>query len=184
MPLHSVWCYDLISGSVVNKRRVDITIQTGFHPFLSQDWIRQAALSALAAAIPHQSCHLGVAVCDDNTIKQLNRDYRGMDAVTDVLSFSTHYSGSWQGEHSHRSDEAFYQEPFVMPVENEEFIGEVVVSFPQMCRQAAESSTSQKKEMAFLVIHGTLHLLGYDHEKPEEKAAMESKEQEAMSKVI
>lgn len=168
----------------MNKRLVDITIQTGFHRFVSQTWIRKAALKALTVAIPHQSCHMGVAVCDDNTIKQLNRDYRGIDTVTDVLSFSTQYSGLWQGESSHNPTDSYYQEPFVVPNDKDDFIGEVVISFPQMCRQAAESSKSQKDEIAFLVVHGTLHLLGYDHEEPEEATTMICKEQEAMSQFI
>ena len=168
----------------MNKRLVDITIQTGFHQFLSQTWIREAALKALAVAIPNQPCHMAVAVCDDGTIKQLNRDYRGADTVTDVLSFSTQYSGSWQGESSHHPTDPYYQEPFVVPNDKDDFIGEVVISFPQMCRQAAESSRSQKDEIAFLIIHGTLHLLGYDHEEPGEATAMIHKEQEAMSEFI
>ena len=156
----------------MSRRRVEITIQKDFQPRLSRTRLRKAALSALDAAIPRQPCQLSLAICDDDTIRQLNRDYRGVDEVTDVLAFSSHYPGPWQGDDAPPTDRTSGQDAFVMPPEEAAFIGEAVVCYPQMCRQAAESSTPPENELALLVVHGVLHLLGYDHQKREQERVM------------
>ena len=168
----------------MTRRRVEITIQKDFRPLLSRTRLRKAALSALDAAIPRQTCQLSLAICDDDTIRQLNRDYRGVDEVTDVLAFSSHYPGPWQGDDAPPADRTSGQEPFVMPVDEAAFIGEAVVCYPQMCRQAAESSTPPENELALLVVHGVLHLLGYDHQEPSEQADMEARQQQALSRIL
>lgn len=101
---------------------------------------------------------LSITVTDDETVRSLNREYAGEDAVTDVLSFSQ------------REGEEFATPPGRTPP-----LGEVVIAYPQALRQAA---ASVDEELARLLIHGTLHLLGYDHAEPEEERRMRTREEE------
>ncbi|MDH4100076.1 MAG: rRNA maturation RNase YbeY, partial [Nitrospirota bacterium] len=94
----------------------------------------------------------------------LNRDYRGKDKTTDVLSFSMHEGEAIPGE--------------------ETLLGDVVISLPVAERQAAEKGHSLEQEVTILLIHGILHLLGYDHERGEEEARkMEGLERQLLKKV-
>lgn len=103
---------------------------------------------------------LSVLITDDTEIHQLNLNYRGKDKPTDVLSFA-------QGE----------GEPG-KPLEA--ILGDVVISMDTARRQALDLEVSAREELFRLLVHGTLHLLGYDHENvPEERAAeMRQKEEE------
>ncbi len=106
---------------------------------------------------------VAVLLTSNETVRRLNKEYRGLDETTDVLSF-----GSEGGE------EAFPTVP------GEGFgLGQVVVSYPQAVRQAREYGHSVKREVAFLVVHGLLHLLGHDHEDPASESRMFA-EQEAV----
>lgn len=102
---------------------------------------------------------LTVILVDDLTIKKLNKEHRGMDKVTDVLSF--YYSPE-------RADE--------------QGEGELFISLPQALRQSRRYKTSFKKEMARLVIHGILHLEGYDHMKTHERRVMRGYERLAIDR--
>jgi probable rRNA maturation factor len=94
---------------------------------------------------------LSSTVVDDNKIKELNRDYRHLDSPTDVISFA------------YDDDMTDKNEPF-------DDLGEIVISFDTALRQAAFYAHPAEREIAFLFIHGFLHLLGYDHTKSEEEA--------------
>jgi len=106
------------------------------------------------------AAELGIVISDDGTVRCLNRDYAGQDEVTDVLSFSL------------REGEAF-----VSPPDDLLRLGEVVIAYPTARRQAAEQGRSAEMEVAHLLIHGILHLLGYDHAQPEEEQRMRAKEE-------
>lgn len=94
-----------------------------------------------------------VILTDDETIRICNRDYRSMDRPTDVLSFP-------QDE-----GEALLTAP-------DGFLGDIMISVPTAERQARELGHSTEREIAFLTVHGMLHLLGYDHMKPEDEKLM------------
>lgn len=94
---------------------------------------------------------LSVVLCDDAFIRPLNRDYRGKDAPTDVLSFAMQ-----EGEAVREDD----------PV-----LGDLVISAETAARQAAERGHPIEAELRVLLVHGLLHLLGYDHERGEAEAA-------------
>lgn len=106
---------------------------------------------------------LSVTVTDDETVRGLNREYAGEDAVTDVLSFSQ------------REGEEFVGAPGSVPP-----LGEVVIAYPQATRQAEERDRSVEEEVARLLIHGILHLLGYDHAEAEEERRMQAREEELL----
>ncbi|HEU4758611.1 MAG TPA: rRNA maturation RNase YbeY [Dehalococcoidia bacterium] len=108
-------------------------------------------------------CELGVVVTDDETVRRLNRQYAGEDAPTDVLSFSL------------REGEAFATPPGEPPP-----LGEVIIAWPTADQQAAERGAPIEDELAHLLVHGVLHLLGYDHAEPEEERRMRSREAELL----
>jgi probable rRNA maturation factor len=113
---------------------------------------------------------MSFAIVDDARIQQLNRDWRGYDEPTDVLSFGL----------SDRSKPAVDDEvPFPFPrVEGDVLhLGEVVISYPTAERQAIEHARALEQELRHLLIHGILHLLGYDHAEPDEEATMRAREQ-------
>ena len=94
---------------------------------------------------------LSILVTDDAEIRSLNSAYRGKDSATDVLSFSQSEGEELAGGH--------------------DLLGDVVISMDAAVRQSLEMGHSVGDEMRRLLVHGVLHLLGYDHEKGEEAAA-------------
>lgn len=102
---------------------------------------------------------VGVSFVDDEQIHQLNLDYRGIDRPTDVLSFALD-----EGEE--------------MPsVAEEHVLGDIVISLETARRQAEEYNHPLEREIAFLTVHGALHLLGYDHQTTEDTQRMREKEE-------
>ena len=164
-------------------RRLDINIDNAFRQGISRTHLRRIVLRTLDVALPEQSCQLSLAICDDETIQQLNREYRGKEEVTDVLAFSTQHAGPWQGEVQQPKESYVEDTPFILPPEETNHLGEVIISLPQAHRQALEPNNTFEKEIALLVVHGILHLLGYDHQIPEERSAMEKKQLEALTSI-
>lgn len=103
---------------------------------------------------------VSIMLCDDATIHPLNRDYRDKDKPTDVLSFAQR-----EGEF------AFL---------NDNLLGDVIISMETTIRQAQERQHSTETELRVLLVHGLLHLLGYDHIEDDEAEVMEAKEREIL----
>jgi probable rRNA maturation factor len=127
--------------------------------------IDRKALAKLARAtldsIGRAGASLTVAFVRDRAVRVLNRDYRQRDRATDVLSFPSadEQAGRVLGEEfSGESPSA------VSPFEDSGYIGDIVISTDTALRQAKEANHSFEREVSELVIHGTLHLCGYDHE--------------------
>lgn len=93
---------------------------------------------------------LTIAFVRDARMRQLNRDFRGKDRATDVLSFSAGRAGDESGE---ARDAAF-----------DNYLGDIVISTDTAMRQAQDAQLTFEREVQELVIHGVLHLCGYDHE--------------------
>ena len=108
-------------------------------------WIKKAVSAALRGAGRKGSFEVGVVFISDAEMTRLNRAYRGKRRTTDVLSFA-------DGEHG--------------------LLGDVLISVAQAERQARKAGKSLRQEIALLLVHGTLHLLGYDHETLKEEKAM------------
>ncbi|MCH7836212.1 MAG: rRNA maturation RNase YbeY [Chloroflexi bacterium] len=159
---------------------IPINIAQPFVKAVSDERLAAIALRVLEAEdVP--PCELSVTVTDDETVRGLNRKYAGEDAVTDVLSFSQ------------REGESFVAAPGSVPP-----LGDVVIAYPQalrqaqdrLPRQAEDPSTSSgradwsvEKEIERLLIHGTLHLLGYDHAEAEEERRMRAREEELLGAI-
>ncbi len=118
---------------------------------------------------------------DDSTIQSLNMTHRGLDEITDVLSFSNDFEGEYYGSDKERLVTDF-EGQFVLPPGELFQIGEVLISVPQAGRQAKENGINVEAEIAKLVAHGFLHLLGYDHKETGERLAMEKMEKEIIQK--
>ena len=131
-----------------------ISIGEPFAGSLSEERLAAVALRVLEAE-GADACELSITVTDDETVRSLNREYAGEDEVTDVLSFSQR-----EGEE------------FVSPPEGAPPLGEVVIAYPQAARQATEGGRAATEEVTRLLVHGALHLLGYDHAEPEEARRM------------
>ncbi|MBQ4290805.1 MAG: rRNA maturation RNase YbeY [Clostridia bacterium] len=126
--------------------------------------VRRAVKTALAAEKTDCPAEVSVTFTDDEGIRVLNRDYRGKDAPTDVLSFPLFEEGE---------DRGFDRDPLTGAV----LLGDIVISAERAERQAAEFGHSVQRELAFLAIHSTLHLLGYDHERSEEDDLLQRRRQ-------
>ena len=161
---------------------ISVQVYRPFHPKVSTSWLRRVARSVLSLAPgPHQVAGsagpLALVLADDETVRELNRRYRGLDEVTDVLAFSPSHQGHYEGEEEPPPLEAV---PFPDVGLGQEPLGDVVISYPQAERQAAEAGHPVQTELANLVIHGILHLLCHDHSDPEEERLMLARQQEAL----
>ena len=142
-----------------------VSIDDAFAGAVDAGWLEGIALRVLEAE-GAAAVELGVVVADDETVRGLNRQYAGEDAATDVLSFSL------------REGEEFVGAP-----EAGEALGEVIISYPTALRQARESGRVVDEEVAHLLVHGILHLLGYDHAEREDERRMRSREEELLGEV-
>ena len=105
---------------------------------------------------------VSIWITNEDELHTLNRTYREVDAATDVLSF---------GE-APDADTSFVRAP-----DQPRYLGDLAISFPHVVRQAAEYGHSRQRELSYLVTHGLLHLLGYDHEQPAEAQVMRGREE-------
>ncbi len=101
---------------------------------------------------------VSVSFVGDEEIHELNRDYRGVDRTTDVLSF---------------------------PMDDEftNMLGDIVININKVIEQAKEYGHSEKREISYLTVHSTLHLMGFDHEEEEDKKEMRAVEDRVMEKL-
>lgn len=116
----------------------------GYH---TKSVVREAIRATLAYEGFRRNTEVSVTFCDNEYIRALNAEFRGKDSATDVLSFPIYEKGE---------AEATPDEPVTL--------GDIVLSFERTETQAKELGHSFLRELAFLTVHSTLHLLGYDHE--------------------
>jgi len=119
----------------------------------------------LLKAAGEEGAALSVSLVDDRAIAQLNREHRGKDKPTDVLSFPLY-----------EPEDVSATLPQAQGDNPERLLGDVVISIDTARRQAAEYDAPLQNEINRLLIHGILHVLGHDHEEPAERAVMEAEE--------
>lgn len=105
---------------------------------------------------------LNVVIVDNEKIREINRDYRDKDAVTDVISFA-------------------FEEVKDVDYEDVRFLGEIYISYERCKEQASDYGHSVRREFCYLAVHGLLHLLGYDHMNEEDKKVMRALEEEILN---
>ena len=152
----------------------DVSVDLAFRPDEPLDATQLAALTERTLAMEQAPAgSVSIVITDDETVRALNRAYRGLDEPTDVLSFGL--GGLAKPlEDGPAAD-------FVLPAGAPLAIGEVVIAYPYASRQARAMGRSVRDEVALLVVHGVLHLLGHDHLVPEEEAIMQARERAVLS---
>ncbi len=152
---------------MMSTMEIDILFDEGFENCLDEDRLRKIIEAALKAENAGDNVEMSLLITGQEKIHQLNKEYRGKDKPTDVLSFAM------QDELQSGDGEGF---SFIAPPDGIKHLGEVIISYPQAVIQAEEHNHSVEKEVAILIIHGVLHLLGYDHIEDEEAEEMEARE--------
>ena len=115
---------------------------------------------AVAAVFPDKPCSVEVLLTSDEEVQRLNRDFRGIDKPTNVLSFPAALMPVIPGEMAH--------------------LGDIVLAYETTAREANEQQKPLSHHVTHLIVHATLHLLGHDHENDDEAEIMESKEREIL----
>jgi probable rRNA maturation factor len=118
--------------------------------------VRRAALATLMHQLPDEACEVVIVITDDASLEELNRRFRGVPQTTDVLAFADDTRGPFSGGAA-----GFPR-----------YLGDIVISLDRACAQAEEAGGTLEDELQVLTVHGTLHLLGYDHADAHEKEQM------------
>ena len=119
---------------------------------------------------------ISLTITTDEDIRDVNRDFRGIDRATDVLSFPMIPFETPAGYEVLEEDDSLFDMDT-----GELLLGDIMISVDHVFQQAEEYGHSVTREFAFLVAHSMLHLLGYDHMTPEEAEIMERKQEEILS---
>lgn len=119
---------------------------------VSDVWVGKLVVAALKGAKAGRVDEVGVVFVADKEMMTLNKAHRGKDKTTDVLSFGN--DGAWKGEGG------------------KGLLGDIVISMPQIRRQALAAKKPVRDELAMMLVHGVLHLLGYDHETVKDEKVM------------
>ena len=152
---------------------INVLIDGGFADCPEITWLQKVIEQVLIAREVSADVELSLVIAGQEKVQELNRSYRGIDEPTDVLAFFMTTEGEHEAEPS----------PFIAPPDGIRHLGEVIISYPQAVIQAKEHKHSLKRELAILVIHGVLHLLGYDHEEPEQEEGMRAREREMLEHI-
>jgi len=145
---------------------VDVQIAPALRKKVMKQEIRKWAVATLRAEGLTQVPDMAVVVTDNDSIQALNRDFRGMDEPTDVLAFGEEKPG-----------------PFVLAPGEPMYLGDVVISLERAQAQAQERDAAVTDELQLLLVHGILHLLGYDHATEDDERQMWAR-QDAILQVL
>ena len=128
--------------------------------------MEKITLDSLKYECFQEECEISISIVDNEEIHQINKQFRGIDRPTDVLSFPQ--LTFEEGEIMDRNEKG------------EVVLGDIIISLERAREQAEEYGHSLKREIAFLTAHSMLHLLGYDHMEPEEEKEMFAKQKEIL----
>ncbi|MDE2966819.1 MAG: rRNA maturation RNase YbeY [Chloroflexota bacterium] len=147
-----------------SRHHVDVLVDPAFVHRVDVDALERCVRETLASRRLRIRRVVSVRITDSRTVRRLNRRFRGEDSATDVLSFNTDFDGLRWPDGSAE-------------------LGELVIALPVAARGARERDVSLLDELALLTVHGTLHLLGFDHEQPDEDRRMKDLERIALRRV-
>ena len=133
----------------------------------------------VAASLDFENCpyeaEVSVTIVDDEEIRRINNEYRGIDKSTDVLSFPfNEFKSPGNFDDIEESVDAFN------PESGELLLGDIILSTEHIIEQAREYGHSETRELAFLVVHSMLHLMGYDHMIDDERKDMEDRQRKIL----
>ena len=157
----------------MNMKEIEHKIYTGYSGIRKpaesyRKLIEQAVLAVLRSEDVDIPCVVSVLITNDEGIRKYNRDYRKIDTPTDVLSFPMQEfkKAGW----NNRSNTGLDRNTGELP------LGDIILSSETVKRQATEYETGYKRETAYMMIHSTLHLLGYDHIAGSDEKVMPDKQ--------
>lgn len=148
---------------MANADPIAIKIAPAYRGKVTPDLLRRAAQAALAQAGAVPTSELTIVVTGDRRIRELNRRYLGEDRPTDVLAFPAGPQAPLRVAQG---------KLFVTAPEAAAYLGDIILSYPRAREQAEAAGHPVEAELQLLVVHGVLHLLGYDHLEAEEKERM------------
>jgi probable rRNA maturation factor len=146
-----------------DKDRIDVQTSPHFAGEVDEELLRRVTTEALRREGVGGEVALSVIITDDEAVRELNRQFRDVDASTDVLAFAS-------GEES----------DFVTAPGEPAYLGDVVISYPRAVAQAEEYGHSMERELALLAVHGVLHLVGYDHVNETKRTEMWARQDEIL----
>ena len=146
---------------------VDVAVSDAFLDEVSAERIMALLARVLEDEGVEDGAGLAIEIADDELLHELNREHRGVDAPTDVLSFAA------------EEGEAFPHAPG-----EPRYLGDIAVSVETVRRNAAEADLTTAEEIDHVLVHGLLHLLGWDHETDEDEAAMRAREERTLGPAI
>ncbi len=143
---------------------INIIIEDPYLDKVDEQILDQTAQAVLRSQSQEPECDLSIVIDDDARLHELNKSFLGIDAPTDVLSFSS-------GE----------EDPD--PETGRLYLGDIIISYPRAVEQSEAAGHAATAEIQLLVVHGVLHLLGYDHAEPDEKEAMWKAQKEIIDRL-
>ena len=149
---------------------INILIDKEYKNKIKSAWLKNIARLVQKAENVCEKSEMGLVITGDEEIHQLNLKYLDEDRPTDVLSFPL-------------NEQSTAVPVFVKVPDGKLHLGDIVISYPQASKQAAEHRHPVNREIEILLIHGILHLLGYDHDVPKRKSVMRHRES-AILKII
>jgi probable rRNA maturation factor len=138
---------------------ITLEISDSYQDQVEADSLERAAVQTLEHEGLSEGSSFSIVITDDAQLRLLNHQYLGIDAPTDVLSFPADYTD---------------------PDTGAPYLGDIIISFPRSEAQASAAGHPLKDELQLLVVHGVLHLLGYDHIEEEDKARMWAAQEEIL----
>jgi len=154
----------------------EVSLDAGFDLDETADLVVRTVLSKEKCPV---ECDVEILLTDEDTVHEINLEYRQVDSTTDVLSFPN-------VDFPHPADyssEEFKDEYLIDPETNHLMLGQIVLCKERILSQAEDYGHSVKREYAFLIAHSMLHLLGYDHMEEAEALVMETKQDQYLNDI-
>lgn len=133
--------------------RLSVQISDNYSSYIDDSKIRQAVRETLEYSKSYDQISLTIVFQEDELLRRMNKQFLGIDAPTDVLAFPAEYKD---------------------PETQENYLGDVLISVPRAIEQASAGNHAVEDELQMLVVHGVLHLLGYDHIEETDKERMQA----------
>ncbi len=149
---------------------IGIIVDEEYLASVGPEWLDRAARRALELVKAPSNTEIGLVVTSAEEVARLSEEYLKDGLAHDVLTFAFSTEKKSDGE-------------FILPPDGLSHLGEIIISYPQAAVQAKEHNHSIRTEILLLAIHGILHLLGYDHEEPDEEKKMRAREAEILKQI-
>ena len=147
--------------------QIEVQVDSDFADRVEPEMLQRTAQATLEAEQAPEGTGLTLVITDDEQIRALNRQFNETDRPTDVLSFSNREGAD-----------------FISPDEEDLYLGDVIISYPTALAQATEHGHPVEQELALLIVHGCLHLLGYDHATDDEREQMWARQEAILGRVL